>query len=41
MKNENIYYNRSKFDKLPISFGISPDNSLESNLLFISKNRNI
>ena len=41
MKNENIYYKSSKFDKLPISFGISPDNSLEDKCLFISKNRNI
>ena len=39
MKNENMYYNSSKFDKLPISFGISPDNSLEYKYLL--KNRNI
>ena len=39
MKNENIYYNVCKFDKLAISFGISPDNLLEYNHLFISKNR--
>ena len=41
MKNENIYYNTCKFDKLPISFGISPDNLLCDKSLFISKNRNI
>ena len=36
-----IYYNAFKFDKLPISFGIFPDNLFSDKLLFISKNRNI
>ena len=41
MKNRNIYYKYCKFDKLPISFGISPDNVLSDKCLFISKNKNI
>ena len=43
MKNENEKknYNLSKFNKLPISFGISPDNPLYDKSLFISKNKNI
>ena len=41
MKNRNIYYNVCKFNKLPISFGISPDNLLNDKDLFISKNKNI
>ena len=41
MKNRNISYNPCKFNKLPISFGISPDNLLHAKSLFISKNKNI
>ena len=41
MKNRNIFYKNFKFDKLPISFGISPDNLLFDKYLFISKNINI
>ena len=41
MKNRNVNYKFSKFNKLPISFGISPDNLLCDKCLFISKNKNI
>ena len=36
-----IYYKVRNFDKLAISFGISPDNLLEYKFLFIFENRNI